>query len=135
MEKSYMPNKGLIKFKEWQKKADEDFQSGHILIEHEGAPANIAFLAQQGAEKYLKGFLVFHDKDFEKTHHLDELIAECKKIDSSFKDFIDEAAILNDYYIEARYPVDIKEDISLEEAREALEKALAIRDFVLSKIK
>lgn len=129
-----MLNKGLIKFKEWQGKAEEDFQSGRILLKHEGAPASIAFHAQQGAEKYLKGFIVFHGKSFEKTHHLDELVAECKKIDNSFKDFIDEAAILNDYYIEARYPLDIKEDISIEEAKVALETAGEFRDFVLSKI-
>jgi len=129
-----MLNKGLIKFKEWQEKAEEDFQSGRILLEHEGAPASIAFHAHQGVEKYLKGFIVFHGKSFEKTHHLDELVAECKKIDNSFKDFIDEVAILNDYYIEARYPIDIKEDISFEEAGEAIKKATTIRDFLLSKV-
>lgn len=129
-----MLNKGLIKFKEWQEKAEEDMQSGHILIKHGGAPASIAFHAQQVAEKYLKGFIVFHGKSFEKTHHLDELINECKKVDNSFEDFADEIAMLDDYYIEARYPVDIKEDISLEEATEALEKSTKIRDFVLSKI-
>ena len=133
--KSYMLNKGLIKFEEWQEKAEEDFQSGNILLEHNGAPASIAFHAHQGVEKYLKGFIVFHGKSFEKTHHLDELIAECKKIDNSFEDFIDESATLNDYYIEARYPIDIKEDISSKEAKEAIEKATAIRDFVLSKVK
>ena len=129
-----MLNKGLIKFKEWQEKAEEDFQSGCILLEHEGAPASIAFHAHQVVEKYLKGFIVFHGKSFEKTHHLDELVAECKKIDNSFKDFIDEVAILNDYYIEARYPIDIKEDISFEEAGEAIKKATTIRDFLLSKV-
>lgn len=130
-----MLNKGLIKFKEWQEKAEEDFQSGHILLKHNGAPASIAFHAHQVAEKYLKGFIVFYGESFEKTHHLDELVMECKKIDNSFEDFIDETAILNDYYIEARYPIDIKEDISLQEAKDAIEKATIIRDFVLSKIK
>ncbi len=129
-----MPSKGLIKFKEWREKAEEDFESGQILLKHNGAPASIAFHAQQGAEKYLKGFIVFHGGTFEKTHHLDKLVTECKKIDTFFKDFIDETAILNDYYIEARYPIDIKEDISTEEAKTALELAGNIKDFILSKV-
>ena len=118
-----MLNKGLIKFKEWQEKADEDFESGEILLKHNGAPASIAFHAQQGAEKYLKGFIVFHGGTFEKTHHLDELVAECKKLDASFEDFVDETSTLNDYYIEARYPIDIKEDISADEAHNYAEAA------------
>lgn len=130
-----MLNKNLIKFKEWREKAEEDLQSGEILIKHDGAPAIIAFHAQQAMEKYLKSFMVFNGKSFEKTHQLDKLIDECGKIDNSFKDFENEAAQLNDYYIEARYPLDINEGISLQEAREALEAAKRMKDFVLSKIK
>lgn len=130
-----MLNKNLIKFKEWREKAEEDLQSGEILIKHDGPPAIIAFHAQQAMEKYLKSFMVFNGKSFEKTHQLDKLIDECGKIDNSFKDFENEAAQLNDYYIEARYPLDINEGISLQEAREALEAAKRMKDFVLSKIK
>ena len=51
-----MLNKELIKFQEWSEKAEEDLQSAHILSEHGGAPASIAFHAQQVVEKYLKIF-------------------------------------------------------------------------------
>jgi len=34
-------------------------------------------LAQQAAEKALKALLTFHQKDFEKTHNLDELGQQC----------------------------------------------------------
>ncbi|MDO8529154.1 MAG: HEPN domain-containing protein [bacterium] len=130
-----MQNKGLIKFQEWKKKADEDFLSACVLIENQGAPSTITFLSQQIAEKYLKGFVVLHGKSFEKTHKLDELVMACENIDASFKELIDEVAQLNDYYTEARYPLNTREDIFMKEAEEALKKATSIRDFVLSKIK
>ena len=129
-----MLNKELIKFQEWSEKAQEDLQSAHILSKHNGAPAIVAFHAQQVVEKYLKGFLVFKNQPFEKTHHLDDLLRQCMKLEADFAQFSNEVSVLNDYYIEARYPTDFREDIPLNEAKATLEKAEKIRDAVVSKI-
>ena len=129
-----MLNKELLKFKEWAEKAEEDLQSAHILSKHGGAPASIAFHAQQVVEKYLKGFLVFKNQSFEKTHHLDDLLRQCMQSENGFVNFADEVAVLNDYYIEARYPIETREDISKQEARVAIEIAETIKEFVVSKI-
>lgn len=129
-----MPNNNLLKFKEWQTKADEDFESAKILLNNEGVPATICFLSQQTVEKCLKGFLVFRGVGFPKIHQLDELLERCAKIDADFREFIEEVIILNDYYIESRYPDNMKEDISFEAAREAFEVAENLRKFILSKV-
>jgi len=129
-----MQNEGLIKFAEWRLKAEEDFLSANVLLKNNGAPATIAFLSQQMVEKYLKGFMVLHNKSFEKTHQLDDLLRSCMALDNDFASFIDEVSFLNGYYIESRYPLNIKEDIFMEEAREALEAASKIRNFVLAKV-
>jgi HEPN domain-containing protein len=129
-----MNDKNIEQFREWQKRAEEDFGSAKILLNNNGFPSVVCFHAHQVVEKYLKGYLAYQDKEPQKTHQLDILLEECVKIDESFRDCIEEAVSLNDYYIEARYPTDFREDISLKEAREALEKAEKIRDFVESKI-
>ncbi len=129
-----MQNNNLIKFEEWKMKAEEDFQSANILLDNDGAPATIAFLSQQTVEKYLKGYIVYRKGIFSKTHHLDELLRECEKTDAGFVGFIDEVSLLDGYYIESRYPLEVREDIFIEDAKEALEAAEKIRDFVLSKV-
>lgn len=129
-----MSNNNLEYFKEWQKKAEEDFDSVKILLENNGIPAIICYHCQQVVEKYLKGYLVYNNVEFPKSHQLDVLLEEAVKINEAFKDYSDEVAPLNNYYIEARYPMDIKEDISINEAKIAFEIADKIKNFVLSKI-
>jgi HEPN domain-containing protein len=129
-----MLNKELIKFQEWSEKAQEDLQSAHILSKHNGAPAIVAFHAQQVVEKYLKGFLVFKNQPFEKTHHLDDLLRQCMKLEADFAQFSNEVSVLNDYYIESRYPIETKEDISNKEALEAIEIAEIVKEFVIARI-
>jgi len=92
------------------------------------------FLAQQIAEKYLKGFLVFHNKKIQKIHDLIKLLNECKNIDKSFRELEEECVLLNDYYIETRYPLDSPIDYSKKEAKAALVAIDKIINFVLDKI-
>lgn len=130
-----MNDKNIEQFQEWQKRAEEDFGSAKMLLDNDGFPSVVCFHAHQVVEKYLKGYLAYQDKEPQKVHQLDSLLEECAKIDESFKDYIEQVVSLNDYYIEARYPTDFREDISLNEAKASLEKAEKIRSFVVSKIK
>jgi HEPN domain-containing protein len=74
-----------IYLKNWLYRANEDI----LVIEnlfHSGADlfaSAICFHAQQAVEKFLKAFLVFHDIDFPKTHDLDYLLSECRKIEEN----------------------------------------------------
>lgn len=129
-----MSDKNIEQFEEWQKRAEDDFGSATMLLSNEGFPAIICFHAQQTAEKYFKGYLAYCNRELRKTHQLDILVEECAKIDADFNDYVEEAVSLNDYYIEARYPTDFREDISFVEAKEALGMAERVREFVKSKI-
>lgn len=66
--------------------------------------STICFHAQQAVEKFLIAFLVYHNIDFPRTHDIDFLLQECKKIDS--KDFNVDMGSLSDFGISIRYPDD-----------------------------
>lgn len=95
---------------------------------------HICFLCQQAAEKYLKGFLVFHRKRFPKIHHLVYLLKLCAKIDKEFLNLIEEANIVSQYYLIIRYPIEYK-GANKKEAKEIIEITEKIIKFVKSKIK
>ncbi|TSC73733.1 MAG: HEPN domain-containing protein [Parcubacteria group bacterium Gr01-1014_44] len=118
---------------DWLARADEDIRVAEIALKEGGLPNPICFHAQQTAEKYLKGFLAFHEKHVRKIHDLQSLISECKKIDASFSDIETEAVYLTQFYTETRYPGDITE-FTLDEADGAYRAALKIKSFVLGKI-
>lgn len=128
-------NSRKILAEEWFKKARDDFKSAKVVLEEGGYYGTTCFLSQQIAEKYLKGFLVFSGWKLEKIHDLVKLLNECKKILPDFCDMEEECILLNDYYIETRYPLDMPADYSKKEAREALSAAESIGKFVLSKLK
>lgn len=64
--------------------------------------STICFHAQQAVEKFLKAFLVYHNVDFPRTHDVDFLLLECKRIDS--KDFDIDLGSLSDFGVNLRYP-------------------------------
>ena len=126
-------DKGRIKFAEWQRYAEEDLEVAELVL-HEKGPANqICFHTQQAGEKYLKGFLVFCGEKFKKTHQLRYLLEQCNKIDASFAKLLEDVVCLTQFYTETRYPGDMPE-FSLKDAKEGLESALKIKQFVLKKV-
>ena len=66
--------------KEWFSKADTDEKSMRILMDKDGPKETICFLAQQWAEKYLKGFLVLNRRSFRFVHDLPYLINLCAQL-------------------------------------------------------
>ena len=120
-------------FQEWLERAKDDELSASILLKEDGAPNTICFLSQQMAEKYLKSFLVFRDRKFPKVHQLDILLGLCIKIDHSFLNLKADVIFLSDFYVATRYPGDYPQ-FSFKDAKEALERASKIKDFILDKI-
>lgn len=129
-----LKNNNKILAEEWFKKSRDDYKSAKVVLEEGGYYGTTCFLAQQIAEKYLKGFLVYNGWKMEKIHDLVRLLNECKKISFDFNGLQDECVLLNDYYIETRYPLDTPIDYSKKEAKEALTATESIGKFVLSKI-
>ena len=126
-------NNGLL-FIEWRKKAEEDLASAKILLEHNGAGGTICFLCQQAAEKILKGFLAYHSRSLLKIHQLDKLLLDCIEIDEALVSLKEPAISLNDYYIETRYPADMPEGISVDQAKEAVRMADSIFVGIIAKV-
>lgn len=92
--------------KNWIFRANEDiavieklFESGPELF-----ASSICFHAQQAVEKFLKAYLVFHGIDFPKTHDLDFLLLECKKVNNKVFDI--DLGSLTDFGVSIRYPDD-----------------------------
>ena len=119
---------------EWFDKAEEDELSIGAIFSANGAPSTVCFLSQQMAEKYLKGFLVFHQIEFPKIHQLEKLLQMCKNIDSLFSELNEESVLLSEFYIETRYPGDYPQ-FSWSDAKTAHIAAVKIKEFIINKIK
>ena len=117
----------------WFKRAEEDYLSIRAILKGGGAFSTACFLSQQMAEKYLKGFLVFHNKSFPKVHDLIELETLLMEKTSDIDDLHKDLKLLNRYYIETRYPGDYPE-FTFEEAQQSFESAIRIKEFVLKRI-
>lgn len=122
------------RFYEWQTRAEDDIHAMEVMLKEGGLSNPICFHAQQSAEKYLKGFLAFHDTEFAKIHSLIQLMDQCIAIDLKLESLKDNAVFLNTFYIETRYPGDYPE-FSMKDAKEAYEAAIKVKEFVLEKIK
>ncbi|MFA6923909.1 MAG: HEPN domain-containing protein [Bacteroidales bacterium] len=118
--------------REWITKAEDDLDVINKLTE-EGivAKSAVCFHCQQLAEKYLKIFLIYKEKEFTKTHNIELLLEECSQIDKDFSTI--EPKNLSDFGVNVRYPGDIYIP-SDKETMEYKEIALEIRILVRLKI-
>ncbi|MEM5828360.1 MAG: HEPN domain-containing protein [Candidatus Aenigmatarchaeota archaeon] len=131
MEKKYEKSIDEIT-KEWIKDAEEELKAAKTLLNE--LPEKSAVHAQQAVEKFLKAFLSFHNQPIPKTHVIEILIKKCAKIDNEFsKLLIPEIIVLTEYY-RSRYPPK-KSIIPIEEAKEAIEIAEKVKEFVMKKLK
>ena len=119
----------------WINKAEKDLLTAERELSFEDPITDIiCFHCQQTVEKYLKAFLVYHQIYFTKTHRIMDLLELCATEDPSFKDELEDADNLTDYAVEIRYP-DVWLEPGIEDAKEALEIAKKVKEFVLNKIK
>ena len=118
----------------WLIKAHNDLKVAENEIEltpEDMVTDAICFHSQQAVEKYLKAYLVFKKIDFDKTHNLEFLLELCIEKDEDFSQIDVEG--LSFFAVEARYPDDFYIPTE-EEARECLEKARKVKDFVFTKL-
>lgn len=129
-----MDNKDVAK--RWFNKGNNDLIAGNHILTMSNPPTDtVCFHSQQAAEKYLKGFLVFHGREAPKIHDIEELISICTEIDSEFSKLLDIASELSGYAVEVRYPLEVDYEITIEEAQSAMRSAKKIKDFILNKLK
>jgi HEPN domain-containing protein len=125
-QKEYLQN-WLYRAKEDIAVIDNLFNTDPVLY-----ASTICFHAQQAVEKFLKAFLVYHNIDFPRTHDVDFLLLECRKIDST--DFDVDLASLSDFGVNLRYPDDFYIP-DREETTQYRDIAHTIREIIERKIK
>ncbi len=115
----------------WLRKAASDVVSMEATL---GTTAldGACFHAQQAAEKYLKGFLTYHDTPYPHTHNLTDLTELCALIDAAFHSLAPMAAELTPYAVRLRY--DDSFWPTRDVAEQARTSALTVREFVLSRL-
>jgi len=120
--------------KRWLIKALEDLRiAKHELSfpEEEIATGPLCFHCQQAVEKLLKAFLVSRGIDFGRTHNLEYLLNLCINQDPEFAQL--NVGNLTSYAVGIRY-VDDFYIPSIDEAREAFDIALKIKNFIFYKL-
>ena len=120
--------------KKWLIKANNDFRVAINLMKlssEETVTEAICFHSQQAVEKFLKAYLITKNMEFGKTHNLEYLLELCVKKDSEFKGI--DVGDLSFYAVEVRYPDEFYEP-SIDEAKECLEIAKKISEFLMKKL-
>ena len=77
---------------------DIDYEFAELGLRETEHYGQICFLAQQAAEKYLKGFLIAFKTSPKKIHSIAILAQECSKLYPDFKEFIQKGKTLDRYY-------------------------------------
>jgi len=94
------------RYYEWLDFALEDIRCARLLFGFRGYEKAVAFHCQQAIEKALKGYILFKRKRHVDGHNLTYLCRQAIQENPTFRDYLDESAKLNRYYIESRYPSD-----------------------------
>ena len=116
--------------KEWFIKADHDLEAAELLLKNEDPLYDvISFHCQQAVEKYLKGYIIYLDLSFVKTHEIGELITIIEEKSPEIASLKEKADALTDYAVEVRYPEAFLIP-SYEEIKEAIDIANEIKAFV-----
>ena len=121
----------MKEFEKWISKAENDLLSISNNFNSANIPVEICcFHPQQVAEKYMKAYLVSKNLYFPKTHDLEALLHLCGQVNPFFGNVLVEARSLVRYAITPRYP-DLADDLTIEDAKQALQDTLKIKQFIL----
>jgi len=118
----------------WVLKARRDLLSAKRLASGNDPYLDTAiYHCQQSAEKVIKGWLVFHDYTFEKTHDLRLLVTMAADEDSKFAEWLDAAEQISPYSTAYRYPGAMFEPTQ-EEYQFAFQAATELYEMVCSSL-
>ena len=111
----------------WLRKAEHDLKNARIVLEsaEEGKPFDtICFHCQQAAEKSLKGYCVYLDVMFTRTHSIGQLGEQGCALDPGLGTFAS-VEELSPYGVDIRYPDDFYLPTE-QEAKDAFAAAMAV---------
>lgn len=121
----------------WFQKAEHDLLNVENNLKAERyASDTVCFHCQQAAEKYLKGFLAWHQLAFTRTHDLLDLLKQIRQLTNVGDETLSASLSLLDHYsVSVRYPQEYEEEPDEQEVREAVEAAYAVRAWVRASLK
>ena len=119
-----------LKWEDWYLHAERDFQNAKLLTKYQGTTDTVAFLLQQTAEKYLKGYLLKHGWTLKKTHDLELLITLANKHNNEFAEFLDYSRLLSATYVESRYPLGPPKDYSDKQISDWIDQTKKLISFI-----
>ena len=122
-------------YKEWLKKAEEDFGFANVSLKETKYYAQICFHFHQAAEKYLKAFIIANHLEFRPVHNLIELLNICKGKNHKIEELEEACRYLNPFYIDTRYPVHWPTQYDRETAVNAMKSAKKIRGRIKNVLK
>lgn len=122
-------------FHAWLMRAKSDLNLGWVALETKGVLLEDAcFHAQQCSEKALKALLMSQQIDFPRTHIIELLLDLLKAQGVLIPESVDHAYVLTQYAVQTRYPGDW-EPVTLEEAKQALDQARIVIDWVETELR
>jgi len=123
-----------MSYEEWVKYAEEDLEFAKYSFKI-GKYRYTCYFSQQAVEKLLKAFLIKNKIKIPKTHDILELLDKCIEIDRDFEELYKlDLEKLSLFYTLTRYP-EFEYEVTEKDAKEAIEIAEKVREFVLKKLK
>jgi HEPN domain-containing protein len=122
----------------WLRQAQLDFAFLEVARQV-GKYDTCCFLAQQTAEKALKGYLFYQGEELIFTHAIFRLCTMAAQYDPAFEDIREQVKLLDFHYVEARYPNALEGAIPAEfysdqDARQAIAMARIVIEAVQVRI-
>lgn len=128
-------SKNSAYYQDWLTKAKRDLETAFLNHRHGGYTDTTCYFCHQVVEKALKAYLLAKGiQSLPKIHDLSVLLSSCQKRLGDFSEFKNYCQVLNQYYLEVKYPSGIPADYPKEEAQEALKMTEEILEFVKKKI-
>ncbi len=118
------------RYTDWYVKAKSDLNGAIILYENNADLSLVAFHCQQAIEKMLKGYILKRTGKLLEGHSLVFLIRKASAFDVDMKKYLKDCAFVNQFYIETRYPSDLPDAVDGDEAKECLDTAFEIVEYI-----
>ena len=120
------PEFRTLEVRGWLLRAAEDLRAGrHDLTASPPLLNDVAFHAQQCAEKAMKAYLVHREHSFRKTHNLTELGGAVARLEPSLADLMRSASLMTEFAWRFRYPGELA-TVSQDDAVRALDTAESV---------
>jgi HEPN domain-containing protein len=126
------PDVRALEVRGWLLRASEDLRAGrHDLTAIPPLLNDVAFHAQQCAEKSMKALLVHHERPSRKTHNLTELGHAVVTLEPSLTELMKRASLMTEFAWRFRYPGE-QASASWDDATDAIDTAAAVLDAIMN---